>query len=224
MKTILLINLALVFTANCFSQTIAQKKQTESIKTSSKTATVATNPVVQQNTATKTVMATNNLLSASNNTKINSSKAALSDASFTVTTAGSHNEDPGTNKAADTHWSCVLFDENGRQIASFTDNSNTDEYVSGSQTPVLKMHVDNPALYADFSKGGRLHISITPSGNDTWEISEFDLSLDFSGPKFTDHLQWNGIRLTQDNKDIDLNFNQQNNSTLQYDLKANKKM
>jgi hypothetical protein len=85
------------------------------------------------------------------------------------------------------------------------------------------MHTDNLATFSDFSKGGRLHISITPNGNDSWEISEFDFILDFSEPKFTNQLKWNGIRLTQDNKDIDLYFTPSNNGTLKYDIKANKK-
>lgn len=211
---------ALLITLNCFSQITVQKKQAEQVKAGS---TVPTNPTVQQNTAIKTVTATNNILSSPSNKKTDSSKANFTEASFSITTARSYNEDPGTNKAADTHWSCVLFDQNGRQIASFNDDSNNDEYVSGSQTPVLKMHVDNNAAFEDFSKGGRLHISITPNGNDTWEISEFDLNLDFTGPTFTSKLKWNAIRLTQDSKDIDLHFNQQSNSTPQYDLKANKK-
>jgi hypothetical protein len=178
----------------------------------------AVKPLIQ-----KTVVTTPETKRITNPQPVDSEKATLVDASFSVTTARSYNEDPGTNKAADTHWSCVLFDQNGRQIASFHDDSNSDEYVSGSQTPVLKMQVDNTAAFGDFSKGGRLHISITPNGNDTWEISEFDLTLDFSGPGFTQKLKWNGIRLTQDNKDIDLFFNQQNNAAPQYDIKANKK-
>jgi len=224
MKVSFLLPAGLLIALNCFSQITAQKKQAEQVRTTSKTTPALANPMGQQNTAAKTATTTNNnVLTAPINKKPDSAKAVLSNASFVVTTARSYNVDPGANKAADTHWSCILFDQTNRQIASFQDNSNADEYISGSQTPVLEMHIDNSALFGDLSKGGRIHISITPSGNDTWEISEFDLSLDFSVPKFTCQLKWNGIRLTQDIKDIDLFFTQQNNGTLKYDIKANKK-
>jgi len=204
----------LLMAVHCFSQTGAQKK----------TTTSGANPVLLRTTSTKAPVTTEKILttsSTSSKVKIDSTKANLQDLSFSVTTARSYIQDPGTNKA-DTHWSCVLFDENGRQVASFLDNSNTDEYVSGSETPLLKMHSDNAAVFGDFSKGGRLHLSITPNGNDTWEISSLKLSFDFANPKFTQQLSWGGIKLTQDNKDIDLLFNQVNNAVPKYDIKANK--
>ena len=85
------------------------------------------------------------------------------------------------------------------------------------------MQTDIHISFGDFSKGGRLHISITPGGNDTWEIGEFDLILEFTSPNFTNKLKWNNVRLTQDNKDTDLPFNQQDSPGFKYDLKANKK-
>jgi uncharacterized membrane protein len=197
----------LLVTIKSFSQ-VLQRKQT-------------TTPVVQR-TITKTSVIPRKMQSSipqNTSTKIDSAKATLYDASFVVVTAKNSSLDPETNKAANTHWSCTLFDQNNRQVASFNDDSN-DEYVSGYQTPVLKMQVDNATLLGDFSKGGRLHISITPKGNDTWEISDFNLTIDFHNPLFTQKLTWNGIKLSQDKKDVDLFFN--NNSGLKYDLKANK--
>lgn len=196
----------------CLSQTVTKTAQT---KTAVKSNAAIINPAVQQNSAIKT--------SSTSNAIVDSVKASLLQASFVVHTASNYAQDPGTNKAADTHWLCVLFDQNNREVASFQDNSNSDEYASGSQTPTLKMQTVNAATFADFQNGGHLHISIAPSGNDTWEISEFDLTLDFSSPKFSKSFNWSGIRLTQDSREIDVNFNQQNNSTLKYDLKANKK-
>lgn len=224
MKTNFLFPAALLITLNCSSQITSQKKQVEQAKITSRATPVLANPTGQQNTAAKTATTTNNnVLTAPINKKADSASAILSHASFVVTTARSYNEEPGTNKAADTHWSCTLFDANGRQVASFSDDSNTDEYIAGSQTPALGMHADNTAAFGDFSKGGRLHISIAPSGNDTWVISVFDLSLGFSTPNFTNHVSWSGIRLTQDSREIDLYFNQQSSATPKYDVKANKK-
>jgi uncharacterized membrane protein len=197
----------LLVTTKSISQ-VLQRKQT-------------TTPVVQR-TITKTSVIPRKMQSSipqNTSTKIDSAKATLLDATFVVVTAKNSSLDPETNKAANTHWSCTLFDQNNRQVASFNDDSN-DEYVSGYQTPVLKMQVDNATLLGDFSKGGRLHISITPKGNDTWEISDFNLTIDFHNPLFTQKLTWNGIKLSQDKKDVDLFFN--NNSGLKYDLKANK--
>lgn len=207
------IALTVLFAAmsHCFSQITTQKKQTS--------------PTVQQTTLTKKPLATDKVLttsSTSTKVKPDSTKANLQDLSFSVTTARSYTQDPGTNKAADTHWSCSLFDENGRQVATFLDNSNSDEYTSGSETPTLKMNMVNAAVFGDFSKGVRIHISITPNGNDTWGISLLKLTFDFMNPKFTQQLSWGGIRLTQDNKDIDLLFNQVNNAVPKYDIKANK--
>jgi len=199
-----------------FSQTVQ--------KTIVKSPAAARNSAVQQNMATKTPLATNNIItSQSVRSRTDSAKATLADVSFLVSTLNSSAQDPGTNKAADTHWSCTLFDQNNREVASFQDNSNTDEYGSGSTTPLLKMQTESAVTFGDFQNGGRLHISIVPSGDDTWEISEFDLNLGFSFPNFTSKLKWSGIRLTQDNKDVDVFFSQQNNGALKYDLKANRR-
>src|SRR5580704_16063960 len=104
----------------------------------------------------------------------NFSKASLLDAFVTVSTGTSTQTFPvtsGDNKDPDTHWSCGIFDQNGRPISSFHDDSNTDEYVEGSITGPLQMHIDNAAVFGDFSNGGHLHINIAPNGNDTWGIT-----------------------------------------------------
>ena len=203
----------LLVTINSFSQ-VLQKKQT-------------TAPVVERNTITKSSVLTGKTQGSVNqnpNTKTDNSKATLLNASFFVVTASNSSSDPATNKAANTHWSCTLFDQNNRQVASFYDDSNNDAYPSGSQTPVLKMQVANATVLGDFSKGGRFHISITPNENDTWEISDFNLTIDFHDPIFTQKLMWNGIKLSEDKKDVDLFFNNNaGNSDLKYDLKANKR-
>ena len=202
--------LFLLATINSFSQ-VLQKKQ-------------MTTPVMQRNTIIKSSVNAGKMqgsLNQNTNTIVDSAKATLLDASFFIVTAKNSSLDPATNKDINTHWSCALFDQNNRQVASFYDDNNNDEYVSGSQTSVLKMQINNTTTFGDFSKGGRLHISITPKGNDTWEISDFNLTIDFHNPAFTQKLTWNGIKLSQDEKDVDLFFNN-NNSGLKYDLKANK--
>jgi hypothetical protein len=136
-------------------------------------------------------------------------KATLLDAFVTVTTGTSSQTFPvtsGDNKDPDTHWSCGVFDQNGRPITSFHDNSDNDEYVQGSVTGPLQMHIDNPAVLGDFATNGHLHINIAPNGNDTWGITRFVLALDFQNPSLSQKITWPGFTLTQDTRDIDLYF------------------
>lgn len=193
-------------------------------KTTVKSPVAVKNAAVQQSSAVKTSATSTAVINHNSNVKVDSAKASLVSASFEIGIAASNVQGPGTNKALDTHWSCTLFDQNNREVARFQDNSNSDEYVSGSETPLLNMQLESAVTFGDLLKAGRFHISITPGGNDTWEISEFDLNLAFSSPGFNSKLIWNSIRLTQNNKDIDLFFSQQNNGVLKYDLKANKDM
>ena len=203
---------ALAFEANGFSQ----------VQTKPKTETIS--PVIHSNVITKESAVKSNASNSQSIEKIDSASGILSNASFTVSTANSYRESPGTNKAADTHWSCALFDQNGTQVTSFQDQSNADEYRSGSVTPSLAMHVDKAISFGNFSKGGRLHIEISPKGNDSWVISEFDMKLDFTNPRFSRKLVWTGIELSQDKNSIDVYFNSGQNGTLKYDLKQNKKV
>jgi hypothetical protein len=142
--------------------------------------------------------------------KVDSAKASLFDAFITVETGISASTFPissGSNKDADTHWSCGIFDQNERPISSFHDDSNSDEYTEASITGPLKMHIDNAAIFGDFSNGGHLHINIAPNGNDTWDIDNFKLTIDFLNPKITKTIEWKrGISLSQDKRDIDLYF------------------
>ena len=137
------------------------------------------------------------------------SKASLLDAFVSVSTGytnpavimlSNYNKDP------DTHWSCGIFDQNERPITSFHDDSNTDEYPENSTAGPLKMHIDNTAVFDDFSTDGHIHINIAPNGNDTWSITNFTLTLDFINPNITQKLTWTNIELSQDKRDIDLSF------------------
>jgi hypothetical protein len=112
----------------------------------------------------------------------------------------------GYNKDPDTHWSCGIFDQNGRPVTSFHDDSDNDEYPEGSVTGPLQMHIDNSAVLGDFATNGHIHINIAPNGNDTWQISSFTLALDFQNPSLSQKLAWSMITLSQDKRDIDLYF------------------
>jgi len=112
----------------------------------------------------------------------------------------------GYNKDPDTHWSCGTFDQNGRPVSSFHDDSDNDEYPEGSVNGPLQMHIDNSAVLGDFATNGHIHINIAPNGNDTWQISSFTLALDFQNPSLSQKLSWSNITLSQDKRDIDLYF------------------
>jgi hypothetical protein len=131
--------------------------------------------------------------------KIDLSKATFLDAFVTVYTGLD-------NKDHDTHWSFGLFDQNDHPIASFHDDSNTDEYPADFTTPALKMHLDNATTFGAFANGGRIHINIAPNGNDTWKINQFRLTLDFLNPNVTKEVTWGNFALSQDVKDMDLYF------------------
>jgi hypothetical protein len=183
-----------------------------STKTQPKTAVA--NPVIQQKTTTKesTLPIRKTLQNNSNQNitiKVDSAKATLLNAFFTLETGISAITFPvGSydNKDADTHWSCGIFDQNDKPVASFHDDSNTDEYEEGSITGPLKMHIDNPATLGDFSNDGHLHINIAPNGNDTWHITDFKLELNFLNPNLKKTVKWGSITLSQDKRDIDLYF------------------
>ncbi len=130
---------------------------------------------------------------------VNPSAATLLDAFVKIETGAD-------DKDHDTHYSFGLFDQNDKPICSFHDDSNTDQYPDYFVTPMLKMHMDNPATLASFANGGRIHINIAPNGNDTWVIGEFSIWLDFLNPKFTAQVNWVAFSLTQDKRDIDLYF------------------
>ena len=112
----------------------------------------------------------------------------------------------GDNKDHDTHWSCGVFDQNEKQIGSFHDDSDNDDYPMGSTTGPLKMHLDNSATLSNFVRGGHLHINIAPVGNDTWGISEFTLTFDFVTPDGTEKVTWPAFSLSQDHRDVDFYF------------------
>ena len=187
-----------LMTMYCFSQGALQKKAS---------------PVIEKNLSTK-VSAIKTNGNSSNQDNTSSPAATLSDEYFSVT-----NE---TGKAANIHWSCSLFDQNNKQVASFQDN-NQDEYSAGSQVSNLKMQNTNAATFGDFSKGGRLHISIESRGNESWKISVLKLTLDFLNPNFSQNLNWKEIDLAG-KKELDLFLKDATqNPTGKYDILANKK-
>ena len=155
----LIITAMFLVTMNCFSQVVLQKKAA---------------PVIQRNNSTKE-SAIKNGSGGSNKVNPDNTSAALSDEYFSL-----NNE---TDKAATLHYSCILFDKNNRQIASFNDKGSHDEYSAGSQISNLKMQNGNAATFGDFSNGGRLHITIEAKGNENWKISVLKLTLEF--PKST---------------------------------------
>lgn len=113
---------------------------------------------------------------------------------------------PDYGKDKDTHWSCGIFDQNGRPVTSFHDDSNTDEYPQGSTKGPLQMHIDNAAVLGDFASNGHIHINIAPNGNDTWVLSSFTLEIDFQNPSSSQKLTWSNITMSQDSRDVDLYF------------------
>ncbi len=112
----------------------------------------------------------------------------------------------GDNKDRDTHYSFGIFDNNGRPIASFHDNSDNDAYGEGSTTPSLYLYSQNAASFKDFVNGGRVHLNIAPNGRDTWNIQSFSLFLKFTNPSSTKKLTWENINLSEGKRDVDLGF------------------
>jgi len=143
----------------------------------------------------------------SSNMQPGKAMASLFDLFITVETGTNGGGPPsGDNKDPDTHWSCGVFDQNEKPIASFHDDSDNDEYPMASTNGPLKMHLDNGAIFSNFSNGGHLHINIAPNGNDRWGISQFTLTLDFINPKCSQVISWPLIILSQDHRDADLYF------------------
>ena len=66
--------------------------------------------------------------------------------------------------------------------------------------------MDNSVLFSQFGNGGHVHINIAPNGNDTWDIAQFTLTLDFVNPKLSQTITWPDITLSQDHRDADLYF------------------
>jgi hypothetical protein len=201
MKYIFLIITAMFLaTMNCFSQVVLQKKAS---------------PVIQKNIPTKE-SAIKNGSSGSNKVNPDNASAALSDEYFSL-----NNE---TVKAANMHYSCILFDKNNRQIASFNDKGSQDEYSAGSEIAALKMQNGNTATSGDFSNGGRLHITIESKGNESWKISVLKLTLEFLNPSLTQNLSWKEIDLSTGKKEVDLFFNEATQDPIiRYNVTTNKK-
>jgi hypothetical protein len=121
-----------------------------------------------------------------------------------------------------------IYDGNQRQAAHAIDDAK--EYLPGeNQTlnagikaseytgqmdnskypplPVLRQ-----ANLSDFANGGSIDILIVPTGNDTWKISSFSLTLFFNNDAGSPHkMTWTGFTLTQSNQakhlEFDKNFN-----------------
>ena len=119
----------------------------------------------------------------------------------------------GDNKDPDTHWSFGLLDNNGNHIASFHDDSNNDPYSDGTTTGKLYLGKENTATFGNFfnGNGGRIHINIAPNGHDTWNIDQFTLFLNFTGPTTSQQLTWGHIGLSENKRDVDLTFHYDKN-------------
>ena len=125
-------------------------------------------------------------------------------------------------KDNDTHYTLELFNSNGQEAAIYVNNSNGDEYAKYESVPVemsagtptgeiklqgsLPLPVMRPPTLEDFAKnGGRIHITITPNGHDTWKIQNFKIILNFQGQK-PHTIQWSNKTLSQDSREKDLMF------------------
>ena len=127
--------------------------------------------------------------------------------------------DDGKDK--DTHYTLELFNSNNQEAAMYVNNSNSDEYAKYESNPVemtagtptgkmilkgsLPLPEMRPPVLADFSNGGRIHISISPNGHDTWKIQNFKVTLTFQGQK-PHTIQWSSKTLSQDTRDKDFLF------------------
>lgn len=112
----------------------------------------------------------------------------------------------GDNKDPDTHWSFGIFDGDGNSVASFHDDSNNNPYSDGTTTGHLYAKTQMPATFGSFMPKGRIHINIAPKGNDTWNMDEFTLYLNFNNPVASQELTWSGINLSESKRDVDLTF------------------
>jgi len=232
MKSVYLSVVILLVGSTAFSQ-VAQKKQMQKstpgtlltakvvdttsvqknvIKTSPINHTPLENTAVPKNSVeTKLTAKNENIASVgSSNMQFGNGLASLFDIFITIETGinggGLLMTSSGDNKDPDTHWSCGVFDQNEKQIGSFHDDSDNDEYPMDATTGPLKMHLDNSAILNNFVNGGHLHINIAPNGNDTWGISKFTLTFDFLNPKCSQVVSWTYINLSQDHRDADLYF------------------
>ena len=193
---------ALLLLSHCFSQTQVKKP-----------ITPTTTVIHTKESAVPKVYHDTNVIAAPKSTKQpipDYKNATLVDALITVTTGKNYSvNDVGfvsdDNKDGDTHWSCGTFDQANTDITSFHDNSDHDVYNRGS-VKNLQMTVDKVAKMSDFSNIGRYHINIAPNGNDTWNISEVTITMDFDNPKSQQKLTWKNLHLTQDRRDVDMYF------------------
>ena len=182
------------------------------IKTSPVNHTPMENSVAPKNSSeVKMPAKSGNIASVgSSNMQLGNGVASVFDIFITVKTdaygEGGFPISSGSNKDADTHWSCGVFDQNEKQIGSFHDDSDNDEYSPGSTNGPLKMHLDNAAIFNNFFHGGHVHINIAPNGNDQWGIAQFILTFDFTNPNYTKQVSWQNLSLSQDHRDIDLYF------------------
>ncbi len=191
-----------IITANSFSQTLLPRKSNAVLQQKIS----ATQLVIQKNSSTG---------KTSTSRTMDSAIATLSHQYFSLLNT--------TRKPADVHWSCVLYDQNNRQVASFTDNNN-DDYSAGSQSAIINLQTDNSADYGAFVNGGKIHISISSNGNTNWVINTFNLSLDFVNPSFTTKYDWSNIDLSSSKKQADLFLaGHRQSPTTGYDVKANKR-
>ncbi len=144
-------------------------------------------------------------------TPSNLSKTLQTPITATIKTGGA----PGDNKDGDTHFSFGFFDQSGRQLAVFHDDSNNDEYAEGTSRTVqmtsaiqsVYKPVPVTASLSDFAqKGGHVHLNVAPNGHDTWKISSFTLNLNFANDLKPHPVTWTNIVMSQNARDIDLYF------------------
>jgi len=118
----------------------------------------------------------------------------------------------GDNKDGDTHYSLGFFDQDGKQIAVFHDDSNTDEYAEGSSSTIkMADYTSGPvssSSWANFTgKGGRVHLNVAPNGHDTWKLNTFTLNLTFDNDLHSPHkITWSNITMSQNARDHDFYF------------------
>lgn len=143
-----------------------------------------------------------------NCTPSNESKALQSPLTVSIHTGSV----PGDNKDGDTHYSFGLFDQDGKQIAVYHDDSNTDAYAEGSNNTIRMVDYTNNSIssasLANFVKGGgHIHLNIAPNGHDTWKINQFTLNLNFDNDLKSPHkIQWTNTTMSQDARNHDFYF------------------
>jgi hypothetical protein len=108
-------------------------------------------------------------------------------------------------KDHDTHYSYTLYNSAGNVAASYTNNGNSSEYAAYAAFSD-QLNCVSSATLADFRNGGRLHLHITPNGNDTWDIQNFIINLKFANSQSIPPMSWGGIVISQNSKDYDFSF------------------